>query len=148
MALARGQVIGAVTSAEKPIAGCKRLSLGKLRYHATASPEFVARNFPAGVTAKALAAAPSLTFNQKDRLQSSWIKQTLGEDVQGPLHWLPSSHGFVDACLMGMGWGMNPVHLVKDHLATDGSWSFFPLKRWIRLCTGRSTGSRQTDCRC
>ncbi len=116
--LARGQVIAAVTSAEKPIAGCKRLSLGKLRYHATASPEFVARHFPSGVTAKALAAAPLLTFNQKDRLQSSWVKQQLGQDVQGPLHWLPSSHGFVDACLMGMGWGMNPIHLVEDHLAS------------------------------
>jgi LysR family transcriptional regulator (chromosome initiation inhibitor) len=78
----------------------------------------VARHFPSGVTAKALAAAPSLTFNQKDRLQSSWVKQQLGQDVQGPLHWLPSSHGFVDACLMGMGWGMNPIHLVEDHLAS------------------------------
>lgn len=126
--LARGQVIAAVTSAEKPIPGCKRLVLGKLRYHATASPEFVARYFPAGVTAKALAAAPSLTFNQKDRLQSSWVKQTLGQDVQGPLHWLPSSHGFVDACLMGMGWGMNPVHLVKDHLASGRLVELLPAK--------------------
>jgi LysR family transcriptional regulator (chromosome initiation inhibitor) len=116
--LTRGQVIAAVTSAEKPMPGCKRLSLGKLRYHATASPEFVARFFPSGVTATALAAAPSLTFNQKDRLQSSWIKQQLGQDVQGPLHWLPSSHGFVDACLMGMGWGMNPIQLIEDHLAS------------------------------
>ncbi len=116
--LTRGQVIAAVTSAEKPMPGCKRLSLGKLRYHATASPEFVARFFPSGVTATALAAAPSLTFNQKDRLQSSWIKQQLGQDVQGPLHWLPSSHGFVDACMMGMGWGMNPIQLIEDHLAS------------------------------
>ncbi|WP_421522388.1 LysR family transcriptional regulator ArgP [Ochrobactrum quorumnocens] len=116
--LARGQVIAAVTSAEKPIPGCKRLALGKLRYHATASPEFVARYFSAGVTPKTLAAAPSLTFNQKDRLQSNWIRQLFLQEVQGPVHWLPSSHGFVEACLMGMGWGMNPIHLVKDHLAS------------------------------
>lgn len=74
------------------------------------------RHFAHGVTPEALLDAPALTFNQKDRLQSRWIRQTLGYDLAYPTHWLPSSQSFVDASLSGMGWGMNPIQLVREHL--------------------------------
>ena len=114
--LERGRVIAAVTSMEKPVAGCRRYSLGALRYHAAASPEFVRRYFPEGVTPEALARAPSFTFNQKDRLQAQWIRRALATDVNVPTHWLPATQGFLDAALLGMGWGMNPIQLTKDHI--------------------------------
>lgn len=114
--LQRGRVLAAVTSLERPVQGCRRLALGALRYHATASPDFLARHFPAGVTAEALMRAPSLIFNQKDRLQSRWVRQVFGQDLACPTHWLPSTQGFIDACLAGMGWGMNPEPLVRAHL--------------------------------
>ncbi|WP_026792840.1 LysR family transcriptional regulator ArgP [Pleomorphomonas oryzae] len=116
--LRRGHVVAAVTSLSKPVAGCKVSSLGRLRYHATASPDFVARHFPNGVTADTLARAPTLTFNQKDGLQQDWARQMLGAMEPGPTHWLPSTQGFVDAALLGMGWCLNPIQLVADHLAT------------------------------
>lgn len=114
--LHRGKVVAAVTSLERAVQGCRSVALGALRYHATASPEFVARYFPDGVTVDAIARAPALTFNQKDRLQGQWIKQALGHDVSHPSHWLPSTQAFVDAALAGMGWGMNPTQLVAEHL--------------------------------
>ncbi|MFT4182238.1 MAG: LysR family transcriptional regulator ArgP [Rhizobium sp.] len=114
--LRRGRVIAAVTSLEKPISGCRRFSLGALRYHATASPDFVARHFAQGVTAEALAHAPALTFSQKDQLQIDWVRRTLGAGVNYPTHWLPSSQGFVTASLAGMGWGMNPIELTREHI--------------------------------
>lgn len=114
--LERGRVIAAVTSMEKPVAGCRRYSLGALRYHAAASPEFVRRYFPDGVTPEALARAPSFTFNQKDRLQAQWIRRTLATDVNVPTHWLPATQGFLDAALLGMGWGMNPIQLTEAHI--------------------------------
>lgn len=114
--LQRGKVVAAVTSLEKPVQGCRSTPLGAMRYHATASPGFVARYFPQGVTAAAIAQAPALTFNQKDRLQSAWIMQALGHDVPHASHWLPSTQGFVDASLAGMGWGMNPTQLVAEDL--------------------------------
>lgn len=114
--LRRGRVIAAVTSLEKPISGCRRFSLGALRYHATASPDFVARYFAQGVTADAIARAPALTFSQKDQLQIDWVRQTFGPGVNYPTHWLPSSQGFVEASLAGMGWGMNPVELTREHI--------------------------------
>lgn len=115
--LKRGQVLAAVTSLDKPVSGCRALPLGALRYRATASPAFMARHFPDGVFRAALAAAPSLTFNQKDRLQEQWAKAALGSDAALSGHWLPSTQAFVDACLLGLGWGMNPELLVRDHLA-------------------------------
>ena len=74
--------------------------------------------FPAGVTPDAIADGPALTFNQKDRLQHEWVRQALGRDVTLPTHWLPSTQGFVDASLAGMGWTLNPVQLVREHLAS------------------------------
>ncbi|MBA8837777.1 LysR family transcriptional regulator ArgP [Ochrobactrum sp. RH2CCR150] len=116
--LQRGRVLAAVTSHAKLVQGCRIVPLGTLRYHATASPDFMDRYFTNGVTSEALAFAPALTFNQKDRLQDRWIKENLKADINCPTHWLPSTQGFVEASLDGMGWGVNPFVLVKDHLAS------------------------------
>ncbi len=111
-----GRVLAAVTAHDKPVQGCRVLALGTLRYHATASPDFMARHFAGGVTAAALARAPGLTFNQKDRLQAGWIRQAFGQDISYPTHWLPSTDGFVKASLSSIGWGLNPLQLVGEHL--------------------------------
>jgi LysR family transcriptional regulator (chromosome initiation inhibitor) len=115
--LQRGRVLSAVTSLEAPVRGCKRVALGALRYVATASPDFYAWHFAEGVTLRAISAAPALVFNQKDRLQASWVRKTLGKDVALPAHYVPSTQGFVTASLAGIGWGLNPEQLVSDHLA-------------------------------
>ncbi|MFC6487145.1 LysR family transcriptional regulator ArgP [Nitratireductor sp. GCM10026969] len=114
--LQRGRVLAAVTSLDRPVAGCRRVFLGALRYHATASPDFFARYFAQGVTPESLAHAPALTFCQKDRLQAQWVGQAFGEELSHPTHWLPSTQAFVEACQAGMGWGLNPAQLVKDDL--------------------------------
>jgi LysR family transcriptional regulator, chromosome initiation inhibitor len=100
--------------------GCDTLALGSLRYVATASPAYMARWLPEGVTAAGLAAAPALTFSDKDRLQEIWVARQLGSGAKRagfPSHRLASSQGFVDACLAGLGWGLNPQALVAAHLA-------------------------------
>lgn len=114
--LRRGEVFAAVTSEDKPVQGCRVKRLGTLSYVATASPEFVARHFPDGVTAEAIAAAPSLCFNRKDRLQSQWLEIHLGRDIAKPIHWLPSPSAFVIACRLGIGWGLNPRIMVEEDL--------------------------------
>ncbi|SDE18589.1 LysR family transcriptional regulator ArgP [Ruegeria marina] len=111
--LRRGEVAAAITAHDKPVPGCDAHSLGALRYIATASPAFMQRWFAEGVTAEALARAPCLTFNAKDRLQQRWIEAQTGARLTPPCHYLPSSQGFVDAALAGIGWGMNPRALVS-----------------------------------
>lgn len=118
--LRRGEVAAAVTSHSGPLQGCDTLPLGRLRYRATASPAYAKRWFPQGVTADALSRAPALVFSDKDRLQARWVAAVAGEAAARaafPAHRMASSQGFVDACVAGLCWGMNPEPLVAGHLA-------------------------------
>ncbi|MGO4526399.1 LysR family transcriptional regulator ArgP [Microvirga sp. 2MCAF35] len=114
--LRRGEVLAAVTSHGKPIQGCDSYSLGNLRYLATASPAFVERWLPDGLSEHSAAHAPCLVFNRKDQLQALWLRRAFGADVVPPVHWLPSSQAFVDAALSGLGWGMNLEAMVQKHI--------------------------------
>lgn len=118
--LRRGEVSAAVTAHPGPLQGCDTLPLGRLRYRATASPAYLARWMPDGPTPAALSRAPALTFSDKDRLQHIWVDRLTGGQASRagfPGHRLASSQGFVDACLAGLGWGLNPEPLVAAHLA-------------------------------
>ncbi|WGT49657.1 LysR family transcriptional regulator ArgP [Thioclava nitratireducens] len=114
--LRRGEVVGAITADAGPIAGCDSVSLGRLRYIATASPDFVARYFPNRIDRHSLRAAPALQFNAKDRLQDRWASMIAGIPMGLRAHRIGSTEGFVEACLRGMGWGLNPEALVQAHL--------------------------------
>jgi LysR family transcriptional regulator (chromosome initiation inhibitor) len=118
--LRRGDVNVAITAQEKPVAGCDAWSLGALRYLPTASPAFMSRWFADGVSAEALAEARCLTFNAKDMLQRRWIETTIGKRLCPPAHSIPSTHAFIDAARLGLGWGMNPERLLAPYLS-DGS---------------------------
>ncbi len=114
--LREGAVSAAVTARSQPVQGCDCISLGAMDYVATASPSFMTRRFPDGVTLAALKQAPMLTFNNKDRLQLSWVERHFGQRLRLPTHLLPSTQGFVDASLAGLGWGLNPKALVEPHM--------------------------------
>jgi LysR family transcriptional regulator (chromosome initiation inhibitor) len=118
--LRRGDVVAAITSHPGPLQGCDTLTLGCLRYRATASPAYIARWFPAGISAQALARAPALTFSEKDRLQDRWVTRqfSAGRRPTFPTHRLASSQGIVDACRAGLGWALNPEPLVRTDLQT------------------------------
>ena len=64
----------------------------------------------------ALARAPALRFDDKDRLQDDWAAGVAGERIALPTHRIASSTAFVDAAYLGIGWGMNPEPLVRAHL--------------------------------
>ncbi len=111
--LQRGEVSAAICAGGKPVPGCDTHALGSLRYLPTASPEFMSRWFTDGVTPQALASAPCLTFSAKDMLQRTWIAQEFGTRITPPTHFLPSTHAFIDAARASLGWGMNPLSLVR-----------------------------------
>lgn len=113
-----GDVLAAVTADPVPVQGCRTRPLGALPYAATARPDFAAAHFPDGPNADALARAPMLRFDRRDNLQARWARTVVGADRLGPVHWLPSTQGFIDAALAGLGWGLNPVMLVAAHLAS------------------------------
>ena len=114
--LRAGEVAAAVTGHPGPVQGCDSLALGAMRYFATASPDYMARHMPDGPTPEALERAPAMTFNDTDRLQSDWANIIAGRTVILPKHRLASSHGFVVAACLGLGWGMNPDSLSRSQL--------------------------------
>ena len=118
--LRTGDVLAAVTANPQPVQGCESVPIGKLKYCAVASPVFVRKYFADGVTAAALAAAPSLRFNRKDQLQAQWVRGVCRRSVDIPTHWMASTQAFTDASVAGIGWGMNPQAMVASHLR-DGS---------------------------
>ncbi|HEX5458602.1 MAG TPA: LysR family transcriptional regulator ArgP [Steroidobacteraceae bacterium] len=124
--LRRGHVLGAVTSVRSVIQGCRVRRLGSLRYVATASPGFVRRWFQAGICADALSRAPSLLFDSNDRLQELWARRILRRDVSLPVHRIPSTQAFIDAAQAGVGWGMNPLSLIRPQLRSGALVELVP----------------------
>ena len=126
--LRSGEVLAAVTADPVPVPGCRIRPLGALRYVATASPGFLRRHAPQGVDAAALARAPVLRFDRKDSLQARWAQEVLGILLDAPTHWVPSTQGFLDASLAGLGWALNPRQMADAHLAAG---------RLVELVPGR-----------
>ncbi len=118
--LRRGEVSAAITVGGQSVTWCDAQPLGTLRYLATASPGYVRKWFPDGVSAKSLTKAPCLTFNRKDNLQKLWIRENIDARVSPPSHFMPSPQAFVDAACAGLGWGMNPVSMVEN-LVSEGN---------------------------
>ncbi|MBS0658657.1 MAG: LysR family transcriptional regulator ArgP [Verrucomicrobia bacterium] len=115
--LRSGRVLAAVTSEARPVQGCAVEPLGILRYRATASPDYVRQWFAEGLTAETIRRAPTLLYDRNDQLEHRYVRRVLGlRTAPQRAHWLPSSKAFVEACLLGMGWAINPEPLVADHL--------------------------------
>ncbi|MNO65652.1 Chromosome initiation inhibitor [compost metagenome] len=110
-----GEVAGCVCASPRPVAGGRCVPLGKMRYRGLASPAFVARHFPDGVRAEALARAPAIVFGPDDQLQHRYLAE-LGVDGSFVHHLCPSSEGFVRLTSGGLGWGLVPEQQVRGEL--------------------------------
>ncbi|HBX55946.1 LysR family transcriptional regulator ArgP [Pseudomonas sp. UBA2684] len=111
-----GEVAACVCASERPVAGARSLLLGAMRYRALASPGFIARHFPRGVTPAALAQVPAIVFGPDDLLQHRYLA-ALGVEGGFIHHLCPSSEGFVRLAGGGLGWGLVPEQQVLAELA-------------------------------
>lgn len=111
-----GSVLGAITAEGKPVQGCAVEVLGAMRYQAIAAPDFIARHFPAGVDAAALAKAPMIVFDRKDELQWRFIRRFTEACLMPSVHYLPTATGFIDAAAFGLGWCLVPELLLQPEL--------------------------------
>ena len=104
--LASGRVMAAVTSQAEPVAGCTSTPLGAMVYRPAASHAFAARWFPTGADAASLADAPVVDFDHDDELQTRYLRTVTRAPLQPPRHYISGSSDFLQAIVLGLGWGM------------------------------------------
>jgi LysR family transcriptional regulator, chromosome initiation inhibitor len=110
-----GEVAACVCGTERPVAGARSVLLGAMRYRALASPGFIARYFPDGVTIGQLARSPALVFGPDDFLQHRYLA-SLGVEGGFEHHLCPSSEGFLRLTEAGLGWGLVPEVQVREQM--------------------------------
>lgn len=118
--LRTGRVVAAITTLPRAVQGCVVRKLGTLRYRATASRRFVRNALGGDCSGKALAAAPCLAFDRRDHACRDFLRRTLGmRGVELSPHYVPSPQGYLQFCLRGIAWGLNPA-LTADPLIQRG----------------------------
>ncbi len=127
--LKSGDSLAVVTAIEKPVQGCRRISLGAMEYIAVASPEFFDAHFSDGVSLDTLKNAPCLAFDRKDTIQEQWMTLCFGESVKTLTHMVPSYEGYVACCLNGTAWGLVPGVAGLPYLASSELIELVPGKR-------------------
>lgn len=118
-----GTVMGAVTSRQTPVSGCRSRPLGVLRYEAVATPAYVARWLPRErdgdePTRTVWEDAPLIDFDRRDDLQSRWLLERGIDPTRAPRHRVPASQDFATAVALGLGWALLPRLQSAEHLAS------------------------------
>lgn len=118
-----GEVMVCISSSPEPVNGGLVSPLGAIRYKAIASPDFIKRHKLTELSQ--LAHLPCLVFSEYDKLQHQFL-----EDINGsaPLftHIYPSSEGFKQAMIAGLGYGLLPTLQLGDSLIKGELVDLFP----------------------
>ncbi|TVL91609.1 LysR family transcriptional regulator ArgP [Streptomyces sp. SAJ15] len=107
--LREGKVMAAVTSSPDPVAGCTVRRLGLARYLPVADPGFAGRHLT-GPLERDLREAPVIVFDRRDDLQDAFVRSLTGDGTGASRvrHHIPTSEGYCDAVVAGLGWGLVP----------------------------------------
>jgi LysR family transcriptional regulator (chromosome initiation inhibitor) len=116
--LEQGRAVACIAAAAQPMRGCTVTPLGLMRYRMVASPAFAQRYFPEGLEREAARRAPVMVFDPKDQLQQHFLLRHLGlQEGDYPFHFVPASDPYVQAILLGLGYGMLPQEQCAPLLA-------------------------------
>ncbi len=107
--LETGLVNACVASESVAMSGCKAVLIGHARYHMVATQAFCDQWFAQGVNRQSMKVAPAIIFNHKDAMHEEVMLANFGLlKGQYPYHFIPSSDAFLQAVLLGLGYGMVP----------------------------------------
>ena len=127
--LKSGDALAVITDVEKPVRGCRRISLGVMGYMAVASAELFENHFSKGVSLDTIENTPCLAFDRKDTIQDQWMGLCFGKSAQTANHMVPSYEGYVACCLNGTAWGLVPGVAGLPYLASGELIELVPNKR-------------------
>jgi LysR family transcriptional regulator (chromosome initiation inhibitor) len=114
-----GEVLGCISSREKPVQGCSVTPLGCMDYRLLATPNFAKRWFSNGLKRRNMQKAPAVIFNRKDDLHRAMLHKLFGRDIPiCPAHYVPSSEQFALTIASGLAYGMLPDQQSHEMIQT------------------------------
>jgi LysR family transcriptional regulator (chromosome initiation inhibitor) len=114
--LARGEVVGCISTTSNPETGFDVRPLGCMEYRCYATRSFAAKHFPQGINFREALKAPALLFNRKDSLHDDFLANLLGFPVEKYIkHYVPASITLLDGVVEGVGYGLVPSMQVVHH---------------------------------
>lgn len=113
--LTRGEVMGCISTSAQPATGFVAEPLGCMEYRCYATPPFVAKYFPRGLTLSDVLKAPALLFNRKDGLHDAFLAAVFGFGVEKyTKHYLPAPQALLGGVVAGVGYGLVPSAQIAD----------------------------------
>ena len=104
-----GEVIGCISSQQKPMQGCQVKYLGSMNYRMVATSIFAAHWFPDGLKIESIRRAPAVIYDRKDDLHNKFLRKAVGKEAGFiPAHYIPSVEKFAEVIIGGNGYGMMP----------------------------------------
>ncbi|QYJ87725.1 LysR family transcriptional regulator ArgP [Shewanella mesophila] len=131
--LKSGAAVGCVTTTESPLTGCSSEYLGQMEYLCVATNDFIAQYFANGLSPESLAKAPAVVFSTKDKLHEKFLAEYFAMEPQAwNEHQIPSSESFLDAIMLGMGYGL-VGHLQAKPLLDSGRLQLLTPAKTMRV---------------
>ena len=108
--LARGEVIGCISTEARPASGFVADPLGAMEYRCYSTPEFAEQHFPQGLSVQSALSAPAVLFDRKDSLHDDFLERLFGFRIDRyTKHYLPAPVTLLDGVLAGVGYGLVPT---------------------------------------
>jgi LysR family transcriptional regulator (chromosome initiation inhibitor) len=118
--LARGEVIGCISTEARPATGFIAEPLGAMEYRCFATRSFAEEHFAKGFTLQAALRAPAVLFNRKDSLHDEFLLNVFGVKVENyTKHYLPAPSTLLEGIASGAGYGLVPTVQVQGRYATE-----------------------------
>lgn len=118
--LARGEVVGCISTESKAPNGLVAESLGAMEYRCYATRSFVEKYFPTGFSLQAALHAPAVLFNRKDSLHDDFLEDVFGVRVDNyTKHYLPAPEALLEGIANSVGYGLIPTVQVQGNYTAD-----------------------------
>jgi LysR family transcriptional regulator (chromosome initiation inhibitor) len=99
-----------------PVSNHECIRLGSMSYVLVANPEFKKKHFPKRVADADFSNIPAIVFNDRDDLQSAYLKKHFHFTGSYPTTSIPSTSGNKAAIIAGFGYGLQPVIDIQKEL--------------------------------
>jgi len=113
--LKKGDVSAVLCTAQQPLQGARCAYVGELECGIFASPAFIKRYFPNGMTPEAVREAPVVIYDYRDGLQKEANKE-LGLPTDFPYHMCPSTLGIEHMIIEGIAYGILATRQLENSI--------------------------------